>query len=309
MRAVKVGSLFGMEIYIHPAFPILILSGLVFGQWAIMRVMLVVLAAHEIGHALAAKAVGLRVPSLELTPVGGVAKIEGLYETEPWRDIVVSVAGPLTNLLIAMGAAFGAHPLGWWPGQHVQTLIRCNIALMLMNLIPVLPLDGGRILRGVLCKWMPRSRATRILAYAGMALGGLVMAAGIILLVKGHANLTLIMTGSYLIYAAASERHEAVEQVVRTLSKRSGQMLTEGLLPTKWMTLSKDYPVSKIPAKLSPKHHHMFTIVDPNGLLPLGTITERDLLNAMATNPAQSVGDVLNITVKPPARKLAARAI
>ena len=308
MRTVKVGSLFGMEIRIHPAFPILILSGLVLGQWAVMRVMIVVLAAHEIGHALAAKALGLNVSALELTPVGGVAKIEGLHEVEPWRDIVVSAAGPLTNLLIAMGAAFGAHPLGWWPGQYVQSLIRCNIALMMMNLIPVLPLDGGRILRGILSKWMPRSKATRALAYAGMAFGGVTMAAGLALLIKGHVNLTLVMTGSYLIYAAASERFEAIEQVVRALSQRSEIIRAEGLLPTKWMTLSKDYPVSKIPAKLSPKHHHMFTIVDPAGLLPLGTITERDLLDAMAKNPAQTVGEILNVSVKPPARTLVANA-
>jgi stage IV sporulation protein FB len=293
-----------MEIRIHPAFPILILSAIIFGQWDAMKTLLAALVCHETGHAVTAKAVGLNVPAMELTPIGGVARIEGLSETEAWRDVTVSAAGPFTNLIIAMAAVFGAQ-MGWWKGAQAEGTMRSNIMLMLMNLLPLLPMDGGRMLRGVLSRWIPRAKVTRVLAVAGMAAGGLIVAAGILLIINGQANLTLIMTGSYLIYTAANERYEAVEQVVRTLSQRTEQIRLNGLLPTKWMTLSKDYPVSKIPAKLSPKFHHMFTVVDPAGLLPLGTITERDLLDALMKNPAGTVGELLNVAVKPPTRETA----
>ena len=290
MRAVSLGSLGGTELKIHPAFPLLILSSVALGQWEVMRTLLIVVCLHEFGHMAAAKSLGLAVPAMELTPIGGVAKIENLNGVEPWRDLIVSLAGPATNLLLSMGTSFGVQQLGWWTGQAAQTFMRCNLALMAVNLIPALPLDGGRVGRAMLAGFVSKAKATRLFMWAGVALGGLLFAAGVYLLTRRQLNLTLFMSGPYIIYAALTERDDMAAQMVRGLSRRAEQVRKTGVLPTKWLAVSADLPISKLPAKLNARQYHMITVVEAGGLRPIGTLSENELLDALVNDQTMPVG-------------------
>lgn len=138
---------------------------------------------HEFGHAFSAKRYGVQTKDIILSPLGGVARLDGLPE-KPIDESVVAFAGPLVNLLLA--GIFGGY--GWLtssidfsnlgssrlvfgnPENFVTLFLLINIFLALFNLIPAFPMDGGRIFRSLLSPSLGRRRATLITTYLGQGM-------------------------------------------------------------------------------------------------------------------------------------------
>lgn len=141
----------------------------------VVLVMFGCILLHELGHAIAALYYGVRVPSITLLPIGGVASMGSIPEN-PWQEFVIAVAGPLVNVAIALLLALVT---GWWPTWRevlflenepqgvVQLIELLNLRLVVFNLIPAFPMDGGRVLRALLASLLPYERATAIAAFLG----------------------------------------------------------------------------------------------------------------------------------------------
>ena len=186
-RAYKLGKAFAIPLYIHPTFLLLPLAFLAWtarqGLAAVLltqAVLLTVFACvllHELGHALAARAFGIRTRDIALYPIGGVARLESTGE-RPVEEVVIALAGPAVNLALVLllapvvVLAWAAGRLATLPGQYVAGVAASNIGLMIFNLLPVFPMDGGRVLRALLWSFLPRLTATAIAAYVGLALAG-----------------------------------------------------------------------------------------------------------------------------------------
>jgi Zn-dependent protease len=130
---------------------------------------------HEFGHILMARHFGIRTPDVILLPIGGVARLERMPE-ESRQELLIALAGPLVTFLIAAGLYAWLHFTGGapgWPWQAVydpdmvQALLYANTTLLLFNLIPAFPLDGGRVLRALLSMKLPYVRATAIASRIG----------------------------------------------------------------------------------------------------------------------------------------------
>jgi Zn-dependent protease len=121
---------------------------------------------HEFGHAFAAKAFGINTPDITLLPIGGVARLERMPE-EPVQELIIAVAGPLVNVVIALGLFVVGGSLGLLNrstvegGGLIAQLLTINIVLVLFNLLPAFPMDGGRVLRALLATRMSYARATK----------------------------------------------------------------------------------------------------------------------------------------------------
>ncbi|HEX4613811.1 MAG TPA: site-2 protease family protein [Urbifossiella sp.] len=203
--SLKLGKFFGIDTYVHGTFwllPLFVLfsgvaggdlSGAV-GEVLLLFAMFGCVALHEVGHALAARYYGVRTRDITLYPVGGVASLERMPE-RPFQEIVIALAGPAVNLAIAAGLFAGmiASAIAF-PGSLVPTaldpldgfvvrLMEVNVGLLLFNLIPAFPMDGGRVLRAALSLGMPRVDATRAAVGVGSVLA---VVGGIAGLVTGH---------------------------------------------------------------------------------------------------------------------------
>jgi Zn-dependent protease/CBS domain-containing protein len=131
---------------------------------------------HEFGHAFAARIYGIRTPDITLLPIGGVARLERMPRT-PSAELVVAIAGPLVNVFIAVGLfvilgrfvdfedMLTVDQVG--PGQLLTKLMVVNVWLVVFNMIPAFPMDGGRILRAVLAMRLSHDRATGVAALVG----------------------------------------------------------------------------------------------------------------------------------------------
>ena len=163
---------------------------------------------HELGHALAARRYGITTPDITLLPIGGLARLSRIPEN-PAEEIVIAIAGPLVNVVIAavliviLGARFDPTTVASIENSAPGFLTRVaavNIWLVLFNLIPAFPMDGGRVLRALLAFRLGRRRATEIAARIGQALA---FGFGFWGLMTGNVFLVFIAIFVYL--AAQSE--------------------------------------------------------------------------------------------------------
>jgi Zn-dependent protease/CBS domain-containing protein len=186
----KVGQLAGIDVRIHATF--LLLLGWVTASYWIASKSVEVMAAgvgfilalfacvvlHEMGHAIAARQFGVKTRDITLLPIGGLARLERMPE-EPKQELWIALAGPAVNVVIAAALyAWLNFTHEWAPfsqlrvatGPSFERLMVANIWLVLFNLIPAFPMDGGRVLRAVLASRMPYPKATQTAASVGQGL-------------------------------------------------------------------------------------------------------------------------------------------
>jgi len=194
LRPLLIGRAFGIPIYLHWTFfllPLLIVWLNAGAPASVLAFLLAFSAAtfgcvvlHELGHALAARFFGIGTRDITLYPIGGVASLEGMGE-RPWQEFWIAVAGPAVNVVLAglllvglVGTALFSPGLvsHTTPGQFAQWLFGANVLLVLFNLIPAFPMDGGRVLRSLLALGLGQLRATRIAVRVGSVMA-LLMAA------------------------------------------------------------------------------------------------------------------------------------
>ncbi len=179
----------GIDVYVHATFVILIVW-LALSYWATAGLPAVIsgvgfilllfgcVVLHEFGHALTARRYGIRTRHITLLPIGGVADLEKMPD-DPHQEILVALAGPAVNLVIAAllwswlamtGALIPGETFSVTSGPLLQQLVVLNIILAVFNLLPAFPMDGGRVLRAALAMRMGRVQATQTAAKIGQGL-------------------------------------------------------------------------------------------------------------------------------------------
>lgn len=181
---------FGIQLAVHVSFLLLLAyfgwEGWVGGGWAgaIWSLLLIVLffgcvVMHELGHSLTARRFGVQVPRILLMPIGGMAEFDRIPR-KPSAELLITIAGPAVNFVLAAVLL----PIVWhdlWSDQAVPAygqqemliqLAAANVVMGTFNLLPVFPMDGGRIFRALLALKLEYLRATYWAAMIGKVLAG-----------------------------------------------------------------------------------------------------------------------------------------
>jgi Zn-dependent protease/CBS domain-containing protein len=286
----------GIQLRIHVTF-LLLIAWLALGSiGAVIYVLLLFLCVvlHEFGHAIAAKSYGINTPDITLLPIGGVARLERIPE-EPKQELVIAAAGPAVTAIIALSlfiviAARGeseiAAPIA--SGDLVVNLFKINVWLLLFNLIPAFPMDGGRVLRALLATRLSYARATQVAATVGQAFAfffGIVGLFGIPGVFSPNPFLIFI---AFFVYIGASQ--EAALAQMKDISRRfpvSSAMVRE------FRTLPVEATLPEAVDALLATSQHDFPVMGENGSVA-GLLTRHDLIAALRKNdPTIRVGDVL----------------
>jgi len=172
---------------------------------------------HEFGHVFAARAFGVRTPDITLYPIGGVARLERMPE-KPSQELIVALAGPAVNVVIAL-ALFGligmSTVLGGLTNPGSSLLVQLavvNVWLVLFNMIPAFPMDGGRVLRSVLAMKLGHYRATEIAAKVGKFMA-------VVLGIAGLFVSPMLILIAIVVYFGASQ-----ELLASRLKEQGGRM-------------------------------------------------------------------------------------
>ncbi|GGD54636.1 stage IV sporulation protein FB [Paenibacillus nasutitermitis] len=146
--------MYGINWSVHPLFVLVMLASIATGYFVELITLFAIVLVHEIGHVLAAKGFGWTVHEVKLLPFGGVAEVEEGANLPAREDAIVAIAGPLQNVWMgALAWAFGE--TGLWNQEWSLYVMHANIMIGLFNLLPILPLDGGKLLQAALSRMMP----------------------------------------------------------------------------------------------------------------------------------------------------------
>ncbi|WP_429842842.1 M50 family metallopeptidase [Brevibacillus sp. FIR094] len=155
------GSWLDIRFRIHLLFWAVIGLSVVTGHFLEVITLFIIVLIHELGHIAMARELGWTVKEVQLLPFGGVATMENSYATDPMDEIVVALAGPFLNIMM-MAASYLFWFMGIWTEEWARFFLVSNLTIALFNLLPIWPLDGGRILLAVLCWFMSYRQATMI---------------------------------------------------------------------------------------------------------------------------------------------------
>lgn len=185
--------LFGFRIRIHLLFWAVIGLSVMTGHFLEMLTLFTIVLIHEIGHVAMARELGWTVTEVQLLPFGGVATMEDAYATDPLDEIVVALAGPFLNIVM-MAVSYLFWYAGVWTEEWARFFLVSNLTIALFNLLPIWPLDGGRIVQAVLCWFLPYRRAAMV------SLTGSILLAGLMVGVSGlEVKINLLVIGLYLL--------------------------------------------------------------------------------------------------------------
>ena len=215
----SIGRVFGIPIRVHvtlliflPLFAFSFMPvdgprGLFYGALGAVGLFASV-ALHEIGHSLVARAKGSRILEILLLPIGGMAKLNALPK-RPADEIQTALAGPAVSLALGIAGLFGApfvYPFNPLLAVMVHEIGRINFMLVLFNLIPSFPMDGGRVFRAILTPRLGRLLATRIAAKVGRVFAWIFgLLAVLPLLFGGHPNFILLIIAVFIHQSAGAE--------------------------------------------------------------------------------------------------------
>src|ERR671917_809057 len=221
--SIKVGRAFGIDVKVHWTF-LLLLAFFGFTAYqnsdslgsalvtvAIIVALFVCVLLHEYGHSLAAQRLGIEIADITILPIGGLARLKSLPE-KPWDEVKIAIAGPLVNVVLAplfFGAALllgGGLTMPPNILEGVQSAAQVfvylgfiNVALVVFNLIPAFPMDGGRVLRGLLATRLGPVRATDISSAVGRFF------APPLFLLRLLSNPFLILIAVFIFFGASGE--------------------------------------------------------------------------------------------------------
>lgn len=273
------GVICGVPVRLHSLF-LLLLVGLAFtGHLVHALVMFSVVLAHELAHTWAAQSCGLPVSEIELLPFGGVARVDLPLEWDPSAELRVASVGPLSNLGLA-GAAYCTAWSGWLPYEWVWPFVEMNFVLACFNLLPALPLDGGRIYRAILATRIGLKNATDRAVKLGRSLSVLIGSVGLYGTYTGRLNLSWVVLALFISMAARREQSQAPYSFVRYLSQKRGEISKRGSLRVEAIVVTAETSLKEVARQFVPQKYYIVLVADAKGELT-GVATEPMLLEAM----------------------------
>lgn len=240
---------------------------------------------HEFGHILMARRFDVRTPDVILLPIGGLARLERMPE-EPRQELLIAAAGPAVTLAIAL-MLFGALRLAGAPIDSAQLepgrpglpqqILWLNVVLLLFNLLPIFPMDGGRMLRALLAMRLGLSRATRISARIGQAGALLLGLWGLGFFARwGLSGSVVLVLIAVFVYLAAGTEAASVE------TRAAGRGLTvQQMMITQFATLPVHATLQQAVDALLAGEQREFPVVDNWGHME-GLLTRDGLIQGLA---------------------------
>lgn len=232
---------------------------------------------HEFGHIFAARHYGIGTPDVLLTPIGGLARIARMPD-KPSQELAIALAGPLVTLgiiaLLVVVFVIGGHRSIAAPGGFLDlplwsALLYTNVVLLLFNMIPAFPMDGGRVLRALLASRLGMVRGTRIAARVGQAFA-------VVLLVLGLTYSPMLMLIAAFVFLGAQAEYEAVQN-----RHVAGDLTAERLIVTDVRVLPDHTTLDAAIRLLTRSDQRAFPVTDGNDRL-VGLLTRDDLLRGVA---------------------------
>ncbi len=266
-----------MKISINPFFWLVIIGALVTGQFLEIITLFGIVVIHELGHIFAAKSYGWNISEIQLLPFGGVAKVDQINDSL-WEELIVAVAGPLQNGIMIF-ITMGFQRIHIWSPEWTTFFIEANMMIALFNLIPIVPLDGSRILKVFLFIFLPFRKAIMITLFISfvLALFFFIWASGFLFIQK--ININGIVLTFFFVYSNWMDVKQVPFLFWQFLLKKVDDKPKRNI-PAVLIIISQDTTVIQALRLLRKERYHLFYILSNHGEL-LKVIPEEKVLRTI----------------------------
>ena len=297
--SLRLGEIAGIRVQVHFTFLIFmawaVLSSLVAGksqqevlaQTVFMLGLFGCVVLHEFGHALTAKRYGIRTKDITLLPIGGVARLERMPD-DPRQELWVALAGPAVNVVIAaaiwgwLQATRGGLSLAAvdiTSGTFAERILLVNISLVVFNMLPAFPMDGGRVVRALLAMRMEYTRATQIAANLGQ---GMALLFGLV----GFFYNPMLMFIAFFVWIGAAQEASMV-----LMKSALGGIPVSAAMMTTFETVAPGDSLEQVSRLILSGSQQDFPVMDHGQVV--GVVTRDGLLKALAQKGDPPVSEIM----------------
>ncbi|MBP2653289.1 MAG: peptidase [Firmicutes bacterium] len=280
MRWLRTGKIAGVQLVLNNWFLALILLFSLVGLGGKAAGVFLAVIWHEAAHAVVALILGFKVREIELLPFGGVARIDSIGEADSISEIMIAGAGPLASLVMAAALYLLRTELEFMAGT-LEFYYQANIMLAAFNLLPSLPLDGGRIVRAWLAMRWDYGKATRLVGRLGKLISViLVMMVAIDYWRAATINLTFIVAAIFLYIAAKAELGVVGFRLMRIMAHKKTKLLERGMMTTVHIAVINGVTVRDVVRVFRPEAYYVVMVLDKEFKVQ-GIISETEIWEAL----------------------------
>lgn len=288
----------GTAIWLHPAALLLAAYMFATGFGGLLVAGFLSILLHEAAHATLSACFGKPPTDVEVTPLGALMRLEDDEALSPVRRLLVLMAGPLMTLFICYLALVMTR-MRWLPWAAGRMIFLCNAAILFMNLLPALPLDGGRMLALALSLLFRQETVRTVMRAVGTAIGlGCVLLNLWLSWTSGGWNLSLAAAGCFLMYGAARSTVSCAMAELRDFMDRKSRLEGRGAMPCRWVTVTEDATLRQAVRQLHPRRHTMFCVARAGEADHRGFLSEQTVIAGYLDAPSRAVGELLRPCTK-----------
>ena len=252
-----------MKIRINPLTIVMFIVLAATGNVKIYIIAYAVMTAHELAHYCAAKCIGLECESFTLSPFGAHLQLRNRIVNSFADELILYGVGPAVNAMLSIAGIVFKIPL----------LYNINTALFLLNILPVVPLDGGMILLRIISHYTGRKRAKTILNAFSVIMGLIFLSLAVYLMYVGSINISLFIIAVLLIGNILTAKELYDYDFINAVNAEK-----KNTNKTNFVIISPDYTISDAIKNISPSYTTIGVEVDYNGKIKR-FITEKEMVN------------------------------
>lgn len=287
-----------IQLQVHPFFLVILVVMIVLGYVSEFVVIYACMIIHELGHCTMAFLQRKNIQSLRMLPIGLNVLIE-MDNSSLRQNTLIYASGPMTNGMMGLAAVAIQHILKL-NSQELQYFIIINTYLAVFNLLPILPLDGGRILKDMLTGRLGFFLGSRYLSKISLCFSSVLIIAGSIQLFYHSYNFSLFILGVYTFFTLKVEEMEAALMNIKHVVYRRARIFKKGIYPARDLVAIKTVHLREVLKFMDFDQFHFIYVMDEN-LNLLKIFTEQDVVDAMLKyNPEMTLDDLIKKTIQPP---------
>ncbi|MCT4606695.1 MAG: M50 family metallopeptidase [Marinisporobacter sp.] len=276
MRLIKV---YGVDIKVNVLLCIVFFIFFIFGYVENLIISFLVVLLHEGAHVFTAKLLGYTIKKIEIFPFGGVAAVEETLAMNPKHEILIASSGPIFNFFMVL-IGYNLLYRFYITVDGFSFFMQSNLIIGIFNLLPIIPLDGGRVVRAYLAYFIGFKKATKIVVILSKMISVLLFIWGCYMVKLNRLNSYLLFLAIFLYIAAHKEQRIATYIFMKEIAQKKQHLLCNNVLSTKYLTAVKSASIKDVMNQFVPRKYHIVTVMDTRCNV-IGVLTENDIFKGM----------------------------